>query len=316
LDETNPSPPTSDKAAAQSDRSIRDARRLPWSSLRLFLPHELVFGAFLLLTWARLAAAAGPFNRFTLFFLGALLGALGLVAWFQRDPGARRWRIRLLYYPIVMGLTFYTLRHAVPKLGRPLVDVHLLALDRVLFGETPSVSYQTWAKPWLNDLLMLGYLFFFVHLVLVPGAYFARDLGRFRQCIIGLFTLYGLSFLGYTVFPAGGPHRWMTFTVPLEGVVVIPWTLRMVNEGSNGVDVFPSLHLGVSLYLLTFDWWYARHRFWWCLAPCIVLWFSTVLLRFHYLVDLLGGLAVAALGIAVAQRWAETSLSRHHRPDQ
>ncbi len=287
--------------------SARAADRPPAGTAGRPLLHELVFGGFLLVTWARLATATGPLSRFTLIFLGCLVGAVVVYFWFQRDPNALRWRLRLLFYPAAMGLTFYTMRHAVPALGRPLVDTSLLELDRRLLGETPSVPYQHWGTPWMNDLLMLGYLFFFVHLVIVPGAYCVRDLPRFRQCIVGLFTLYGVGFLSYTLLPAGGPHRWMTFEVPLQGIVVIPWTLAIVNDGSNGVDVFPSLHFGVSLYLLVFDWWHARRRFWWCLAPCVVLWLSTVLLRFHYFVDLLGGLVVAALGLWAARRAAESS---------
>jgi membrane-associated phospholipid phosphatase len=139
-----------------------------------------------------------------------------------------------------------------------------------------------------------------------------RDLARFRQCIVGLFTLYGIGFLSYTLVPAGGPHRWMTFDVPLAGIFVLPAMLDTVNAGSNGVDVFPSLHLAVSLYLLVFDWWHARPRFWIALVPCILLWLSTVLLRFHYFVDLIGGMLLAILGLMAAvnfqRRWGARDL--------
>jgi membrane-associated phospholipid phosphatase len=44
------------------------------------------------------------------------------------------------------------------------------------------------------------------------------------------------------------------------------------------------------------------------LVPCVVLWLSTVYLRFHYFVDLLAGVAVALLGWWVARKYAATSL--------
>lgn len=271
------------------------------------LPHELAFGFFLLITWLRLAVSLGPGNFYALIFFASLLGAAGSWWWAGQDPTPGRWRLRLLYYPVVMGITFYTLGGAIPALGMSKVDVPLLHLDRALLGETPAVSYQAWSRPWLNDTLMLGYLFFFIHLVAIPGAYCVQNLARFRQCIVGLFTLYGIGFLSYTLFPAGGPHRWMSFDTALSGPLVIPATLAMVNAGSNGVDVFPSLHFAVSFYLLVFDWWHARTRFWVCLLPCVVLWGSTVLLRFHYFVDLIGGLVVAAVGLWVARRHAKRS---------
>lgn len=276
------------------------------------LPHEWSFGGFLAITWLRLASQLGPLNLYSLIFLGCLLGSLAACIWAQCDPSGLRWRVRLLYFPAAMGVTFYTLGAAIPAIMPRKFDTMLLDWDKWLLGETPAVSYQTWSQPWLNDLLMLGYLFFFVHLVIVPGIYCVRDLARFRKCIVGLFTLYGIGFLSYTLVPAGGPHRWMTFDVPLSGIIVLPATLDAVNAGSNGVDVFPSLHLAVSFYLLVFDWWHARSRFWFVLAPCILLWFSTVLLRFHYFVDLIGGLLLAILGLVAAvnfqKRWGARDL--------
>jgi len=276
-----------------------DAR--PWN----VLPHEWFFGLFLVITWLRLAWHLGAANPYALLFLASLTGAVAVCWWAGQEPTPLRWRLRLLYYPVIMGVTFYALGHAIPALTETRVDTLLLNLDQAILGETPSVIYQAWNLPWLNDVLMLGYLFFFIHLVAVPGAYCVRDLARFRQCIVGLFTIYGLGFLSYTMLPAGGPHRWMTFETPLTGWFVIPATLAAVNEGSNGADVFPSLHLAVSFYLLVFDWWHERRRFWVCLMPCVILWCSTVLLRFHYFVDLLGGLALALLSLFIAARYEQ-----------
>lgn len=299
---------TEEQAASSSIPTELESPSLDFrKSVRSILPHEIAFSVFLLVTWLRLTASLGATNLYSAMFFGCLLGAVGIWRWAEANPTPHRWRMRLLYYPVVMGLTFYSLGGALPALGLTKVDAPLLKLDRALLGETPAVSYQAWNQPWLNDTLMLGYLFFFIHLVAIPGIYCVRNLAQFRQCIVGLFTVYGIGFLSYTLFPAGGPHRWMEFHVPLNGPFVIPATLAMVNSGSNGVDVFPSLHFAVSFYLLIFDWWHARRRFWICLIPCIILWCSTVLLRFHYFVDLIGGLVVALIGLWIAARHARST---------
>jgi membrane-associated phospholipid phosphatase len=298
--------------ASNSVATITDTSKQRASSNAItgLLPHEWCFGGFLLITWARLTASLGATNLYSILFLATLLGAGASFLWARKSPTPARWRFRLLYYPAAVGVTFFTLGAAVPALNPRKFDEILLGLDRALLGETPAVRYQSWSHPWFNDLLMLGYLFFFIHLVVVPGLYCVRDLARFRQCIVGLFTLYGVGMLSYTLVPAGGPHRWMTFPAALEGPMILPATLAMVNAGSNGVDVFPSLHLGISLYLLVFDWWHARPRFWLCLTPCVLLWLSTVLLRFHYFVDLIGGVMVAVLGLVVAVRFEKRERNR------
>jgi membrane-associated phospholipid phosphatase len=66
------------------------------------------------------------------------------------------------------------------------------------------------------------------------------------------------------------------------------------------VDVFPSLHFGASFFLLVFDWQHHRARFWRLLGPCAAMWFSTLYLRYHYFVDLLGGLVIAVAGVLAA----------------
>jgi len=274
-----------------------------------FLPHELVFGTFLLTTGVRLFAnSAGRGLSFV--FFACLAWIIAMVFWTERNPTPWRWRVRLSSCFVVMGASFYSMRVGVPLLGSPRVDDLLLQWDRDLLGETPAVVLEAWLYPWLEDLAMAGYLFFFYYLLGGPGYYCFRDLPRFRKCIVGLFTMYGLAFTGYTLFPAGGPHYAMVFHTALHGPWLVDSALDAVNRGSNTVDVFPSVHVAGSLYLLLFDWQHYRRRFWWVLGPCMLLWWSTVYLRFHYFVDLLAGVVVALVGWWVARKYAEGRVER------
>ena len=274
--------------------------------LAAVLPHEWVFGTFLLLTAVRLFAHGGAARGWSFVFFGCLLAALSPLAWDESALTPLRWRLRLLVYPAVMGISFYALGAAVPLLGSPRVDDLLLSWDRALFGQTPALAWEPWLRPWLENIAMAGYLFFFYYLIAGPGHYCLRDLRLFRKCIVGLFTLYGLAFLGYTFLPAAGPHVYMAFQTPLRGWL-LDWTLKPVNQGSNSLDVFPSVHVAASLYLLLFDWKHWRRRFWWVLAPCLILWFSTLYLRFHYFVDILAAIVVALIGWWTAEKYDASS---------
>lgn len=273
------------------------------AKLRAVLPHEWIFGAYLLLTGLRLFVHGGAARPWSFLFFGCFLAASGIFFWAEQNPTPWRWRVRLLFYPCAMGVAFYAMGTAVPLLGQPKVDRLLLGWDRALIGETPAVAWEPWLRPWAEDIAMACYIFFFYYLVWGPGHYCVKNLRLFRKCIVGLFTMYGLAFTCYTVMPAGGPWRWMAFTTPLHGPWVLDWTLNPVNAGSNAVDVFPSVHLAASLYLLLFDWRHGRRRFWLYLLPCAVLWFSTMYLRFHYFVDLLAGAVIALFSWGMAQAY-------------
>ena len=158
---------------------------------------------------------------------------------------------------------------------------------------------------------MVAYLFFFYYLIASPAYYCIRDLGRFRQCFAGLFTLYGVSFMMYTYFPAIGPCYCVNRSPDLDGGWLTQIAQPLVHGGSNGVDVFPSVHVAASLYLLVFDWWHYRARFWRVLFPCVAMWLSTVYLGYHYVVDLLAGALVAAGSLVVARLYARSHVGDH-----
>jgi membrane-associated phospholipid phosphatase len=280
------------------------------------LPHEWCFGLFLAQAGIRLFVKGGMATVWSVLFLACLVGGVYVILWAANKPTPLRWRIRLLYFPAAMGLTFYSMRWAVPLLGIPKVDEMLLEWDRALIGETPAVAWESWLHPSFMDVAMLGYIFFFFYLVIGPAYYCIRDLTLFRKCIVGLFVMYGIGFIGYTIFPAGGPHRWMEFETPLRGPWVLDWTLKSVNDGSNTVDVFPSIHFSAMFYLLWFDWKHHRGWFWRALLPVLVCWFATLYLRFHYLVDLIAGLVVAFIACAVAQWYEHSDLAQRVEREQ
>ena len=270
---------------------------------RRVLPHEVVFTGFLFITWARLVAKGEWLTLPAVAFLIFIAGSLGVIAWAHRRPTPARWRIRLLYYPSIMALAFYYLAPAMALLETPTADALLNGWDIALLGRNLSAACQSIATPWMTDLMMAAYLFYFIYLVWGPTTYCIQDLPRFRLCMVGLFTVHGLGFLGYTIWPAGGPHLHLPFEQPLLGTWFTELVTPMILSGSNGVDVFPSLHFAVSLYLLGFDWLFNRRRFWWVLGPCAALWASTIYLRYHYFVDLLAGMGLTAVGWAVAAWW-------------
>ena len=273
-------------------------------TLRKVLPHEVVFTGFLFITWVRLVANGAAVTLPAVVFLILIVGGASVIAWAHRHPTPARWRIRLLYYPSIMALAFYYLAPAMALLETPGADVLLNGWDIALLGGNLSAACQSIATPWLTDVMMGAYLFYFIYLVWGIATYCIGDLPRFRLCMVGLFTVHGLGFLGYTIWPAVGPHLHLPFERPLIGTWFTELVTPMVIGGSNGVDVFPSLHLAVSLYLLGFDWLYNRRRFWWVLGPCVALWVSTIYLRYHYFVDLVVGMGLTAVGWVVAAWWS------------
>jgi len=201
------------------------------------------------------------------------------------------------------------LRTAIPDITTHKSDTMLRAIDSALIGDTPSILWQNLVTPGLTEIMSLCYLFFFPYLIMGVVMNFIGPMWRCKAFVVGLFSLYGVGFLGYTLVPAAGPYLAFSdvFTTQLTGGPLTEFNASLVKMGSTGVDVFPSLHVAVSLFILGFDFQHNRRRFWWCLIPCLGLWCSTLYLRYHYLIDVLCGVLLASWALWIARRQTSPS---------
>lgn len=282
------------------------AALLRWQTL----PHEWAFGGMLLLMAVRLLLHTPLSAAYAALFLGYFLLGLVLVWWCSSKPTPLRWRIRLAAYFCLMGLVFYSLPAVVALLQVPAADAVLQSFDQLLLARPAADYFLAIHSPLLTDVMVLAYLFFFHYLLFGPGYYCFNDLQRFRLNIIGLFSIYAVGLLSYSLMPAGGPHLTQHFAAALPAGPLARLMLPVIDGGSNGVDAFPSIHIAVSAYLLGFDALHYRRRFRRLLLPCVLLWASTVYLRFHYLADLAAGFSLAPAGLAVVWLYQRSRLGQ------
>jgi membrane-associated phospholipid phosphatase len=273
------------------------------------LPHEIFFGCFLLITWVRLGWTLGFLGGDALFYLVLIAANVWAIWYCHSNPAPARWRLGLLFYPIAMNVVFMHMKTAIPKIHPERMDGLLQHLDSLGIGTNLSVRLQPLVHPALTEFFSGCYMLFFPYLLFSLIYYFCGDVELLKKFVIGLFTIYGIGFLGYSFVPAAGPGHAMAgeFNVPLTGWWLTKWNAAIVARGSNGVDVFPSLHCAVSSFFLFFD---RRHRPWrfkLYLVPCVGLWCSTIYLRYHYLVDVLCGFALSAFALWLARRYPRIS---------
>lgn len=275
--------------------------------LSKFLPHELFFGLFLVVTWVRLGLGPGWLDSASIIYLVLIAANAALVAWCLRQPSRVAWYARLLYYVVAMEVVFPHMKTAIPKLGAFRADLFLQQIDHAVIGRNLSLRLEPFVHPVWTELFSLCYFLFFPYLFLGIAYYLFKPLPVFKQFVIGLFTIYGLGFLGYSLLPAAGPYLAMQnqFSVPLQGWFLTRLNVEAVRMGSNQVDVFPSLHCAISAFFLAFDRVHKPWRFRLYLLPCVGLWCSTIYLRYHYLVDVVCGFLLAAFAYWIAVKVGE-----------
>jgi len=281
-------------------------RSAPATRCFSLLPHELIFQLFVLITFLRLVRSAGPTDPLSLLYAAFLLLAALLVYLSARATQQWPWRLRLLYYPIVMNAAYKNMAPVVAKIHRgPLLDSTLCHIDALLIGQNLSLRLEPHIRPFFTEPLSFCYMLFIPYLTFSMLWYLFSSLPLLKRFYLGLFTIYGCGFLGYTLVPAAGPYLATTgeFHIPFTGWHFTQWNAAMVRFGSNGVDVFPSLHCAVSCYMLFFDRWYKKWRFRLYALPCVGLWFSTIYLRYHYFIDVIVGFALSVSALYLTRRY-------------
>ena len=240
---------------------------------------------------------------------------LAVMAWLARrhahSPSWGRLAAVCACLAVGMNVSYQSMAGAVPAVRTMRFDSELLALDRWLLGETPSRLLAGLATPWLTEIMSLCYILFMPLLFFSLLRYFFSRRELLGEFYAGLFTVYGLGFLGYLLVPAAGP--WLAypelFGNALTGGPITALNQAMVLHGSNRIDVWPSLHSAVSTFILVFAWRHHRKEFYFLLLPVAGLWMSTLYLRYHYFIDLLSGFALAAFALYESGRYARNHLT-------
>lgn len=217
--------------------------------------------------------------------------------------------LRILHYLYLIPLVLLTFKE-VYYLIRPLrpydYDNLLIEIDRWIFGADPTVLLHQISNPILTEILQIIYgLFYFLPIILGIALLRKRKL---VEADFALFTIiYGffLSYMGYFALPAIGPrftlHDFHNENFDLPGLLVtnflrnITNTVESIPPGTLNPeqivqrDVFPSGHTMITLVVIYLSIKLkSRSRFF--LVPVgILLIFATVYLRYHYVIDLIGG---------------------------
>ena len=206
-----------DNARTKRPRSLRS----PFELVRRWplLPHEILFGIFLITTWIRLGIAAGFASNAALLYATLIASNVALIVLCESRETSLRWRCRLLFYPVALNILFSHLKVVIPSIHPQRMDAVLQQIDSALVGTNLSLRLETIAHPFLTEILSGCYLLFFPYLAFCLISYLLEDLEVFKKLIVGLFSLYGLGFLGYTLVPAEGPYLAMAqqFHIPLTG---------------------------------------------------------------------------------------------------
>lgn len=182
-------------------------------------------------------------------------------------------------------------------------DRWLVAADRWLFGGDPTIWLERITVGWLTELMQLFYATnYFLPLLLVLILYLKKERIPFQKSVFTITLGYILSYLGYFIIPAIGPRFTILHGVELKGIFIREQLAAAIYcLESCPRDCFPSGHTEIPLITLWLTFRFRRKLFYFYLPIVIGLVCSTVYLRYHYVVDVIAGAALAGVVILLAR---------------
>lgn len=247
------------------------------------------------------------------------------LAYIASFPEKKIWRqIHYWYLAPLILLTFKELYLMVKPIRQKDYDEYLILIDRWIFGTDPTVALYSIAHPILTEILQIVYAsFYFLPIILGIDLMINKRYKAFDFALFSIVYGFYLSYLGYFTFPAIGPrftlHDFYAINEELPGLWLTNFLRDVVNWGESITsampnaaehvqrDVFPSGHTQMTLITMFLAIKYKTKTRWFLLPVGTALIFSTVYLRYHYVIDLIAGAFFMILtmisGIKIYNSW-------------
>lgn len=225
---------------------------------------------------------------------------------------------RLAVYGTVQ-LSYFLLRELLPVVNPGSLDQELLELDLRWFGFEPAIWMDRFVTPATTEWFAFFYYGYFLLLAVhvLPFLFGSRRLRLLAEFSFGMLFVYAVAHIGYMLVPGYGPYKHLAgqFQNELPSGMWMDAVWAAVNSGGAQKDIFPSLHTGGPVFISLFSF---RHRdkkpfkYTWPLTSFFALNIvgATMFLRWHYLIDVIAGAALAAFGWWLAARIANPEHDR------
>jgi len=235
----------------------------------------------------------------------ALLLAIGALAWATSISSHPLLRFARHWYPLPLFIfSFEELEYLVHMIFPGWFDRYLIQFDFNFAGVHPSVWLAQFATPALTDFMQFAYMTYFLYLVILPAILLiSRDRLAFWTVMVSTAIAHDSVYAISILFPVESPYFSLAAiqTKPLVGGFFTATIALIEHFGRVHGAAFPSAHVAGSTVAVLAARRYRPWLFWVFLPFYVSMCAATVYGRYHYVADVLAGMAVGAFGWAAGQ---------------
>lgn len=231
----------------------------------------------------------------------ALVGLIILVARAHRSRGGQTLTFIRDWYVLPLLITIYLEQgRLIPLINPRDVDELLIGIDRfLLLGHDPTILLETMLFRPVTEFLQIVYASFYLLPFSLCVIAYLRDRETIFHVVAATIVIgFYVSYAGYYLTPAIGPRFTLEHLqhIPLTGLLFFD-LIRSTLDAAAGVirDCCPSGHTMVSVLTVLLARRYEKRLFVPAVVWTVLLMYSTMYLRYHYLIDLIVGIVLAGV---------------------
>jgi hypothetical protein len=270
-------------------------------------------------------APPGPGRDHSQLRVGAMLVVLVTMFAYVRFGRARGWLSALSYRLIVYGtvqVSYFFFREFLPLINPSTLDTELHEIGVTLFGAEPALMLDSVVNSATTEWFAFFYFGYFFVLAthVLPILFLAKEPRTLGEFTFGMLFTFCVGHTLYMLVPGYGPYRAVAseFKNALPDGLWLDVVMETVAEGGALKDIFPSLHTAAPTFIALFSF---RHR---AIPPFRYTWpivtvfsaniiVATMFLRWHWIVDVVAGLALATTAQVLAALVTTYELERRAR---
>jgi membrane-associated phospholipid phosphatase len=262
---------------------------------------------FAYLAWVNLALIVFHRNvaHAAMYMVAHVWLCLGIIclAWAAAHSKNSAVRFVRSWYPLPLYIIFFEeLRGLVHMIFPGWFDHWLIQFDYGFAGVHPYHWLARFSGPAMDEFMQFAYLTYFLYLIILPGILYAhKDRLAYWTVMVSTAVAHYLVYIIAVLFPVESPYYSLSsletrssaggyFTATIDFIE----SFARVHGGA-----FPSAHVAGSMVAILAAYRYRRWLFWVCLPFFAGMCVATVYGRYHYVADVLAGIAVGAIGIAL-----------------
>ncbi|MDR0421290.1 MAG: phosphatase PAP2 family protein [Prevotellaceae bacterium] len=194
------------------------------------------------------------------------------------------------------------------------LDPYFVFADEYLFGCQPSLEFcKYFPQTWISELMNFGYISYYFIIALVVFVALAKGKKCMEYTIFIILCSFFIYYITFIILPVVGPQ--FHFTEP-DNLLINQGFFRntlveLQTLGEKPTGAFPSSHVGICLICMYFVYKYSRIIFYLLIPVALILICSTVYLKAHYLIDVIGGFVSAPLYLFVSKKIQQLKFFRY-----